>query len=163
MPIYMNLSDASPIGFGLKLNDATNATFTNSAFCWTTTDNDSFLMTQNTRRIKVTSAGFNTLDHHDKLEPVEGRDRRKTWTDCAGTTKVCRRMVSTMRNRIMSEWGDNDAEQYQYTLNFFQVGALNCAAINLPVKTWISWKKTWTRLIAARFIFSFLAVKEHCL
>ncbi|DBA03188.1 TPA: hypothetical protein N0F65_003908 [Lagenidium giganteum] len=57
MPIFMESSNASPIGFGLQLNNATSATSTNSAYFGTTTGNDLVLMTTNTRRVTVTSAG----------------------------------------------------------------------------------------------------------
>ena len=57
MPIFMESSNASPIGFRLQLNNATNATSTNSAFFGTTTTNDLVLMTANTRRVTVSSAG----------------------------------------------------------------------------------------------------------
>ncbi|CEG39997.1 uncharacterized protein PHALS_10220 [Plasmopara halstedii] len=57
MPIFMESSNASPIGFGLQLSNATNATSTNSAYFGTTTTNDLVLMTGNTRRLTITSAG----------------------------------------------------------------------------------------------------------
>ncbi|GMF39667.1 unnamed protein product [Phytophthora lilii] len=57
MPIFMESSNASSIGFGLQMNNATNATSTNSAYFGTTTGNDLVLMTTNTRRVTVTSAG----------------------------------------------------------------------------------------------------------
>ncbi|EGZ06631.1 hypothetical protein PHYSODRAFT_319474 [Phytophthora sojae] len=57
MPIFMESSNASPIGFGLQLSNATNATSTNSAYFGTTTGNDLVLMTTNTRRVTVSSTG----------------------------------------------------------------------------------------------------------
>ncbi|KAL7678777.1 putative intramolecular chaperone auto-processing domain-containing protein [Plasmopara halstedii] len=57
MPIFMESSNASPIGFGLQLNNATNATSTNSAYFGTTTTNDLVMMTANTRRLTISSAG----------------------------------------------------------------------------------------------------------
>ncbi|GMF32487.1 unnamed protein product [Phytophthora lilii] len=53
----MESSNASPIGFGLQLSNATNATSTNSAYFGTTSTNDLVLMTANTRRVTVSSAG----------------------------------------------------------------------------------------------------------
>ncbi|CEG38841.1 UNCHARACTERIZED [Plasmopara halstedii] len=53
----MESSDASPIGFGLQMNNATNATSTNSAYFGTTTTNDLVMMTANTRRLIISSAG----------------------------------------------------------------------------------------------------------
>ncbi|EEY61390.1 uncharacterized protein PITG_01686 [Phytophthora infestans T30-4] len=57
MPIFMELSNATPIGFGLQLTNATNATSTNSAYFGTTTTNVLVMMTANTRRLTITSAG----------------------------------------------------------------------------------------------------------
>ncbi|ETI56092.1 hypothetical protein F443_01301 [Phytophthora nicotianae P1569] len=57
MPIYMESSNASPIGFGLQLNNATSATSTNSSYFGTITTNDLVLMTANTRRVTMSSAG----------------------------------------------------------------------------------------------------------
>ncbi|GMF34094.1 unnamed protein product [Phytophthora lilii] len=56
-PIFMESSNASSTGFGLQMNNATNATSTNSAYFGTTTTNDLVLMTANTRRVTITSAG----------------------------------------------------------------------------------------------------------
>ncbi|ETK95900.1 hypothetical protein L915_01229, partial [Phytophthora nicotianae] len=57
MPLFMESSNASPIGFGLQLNNSTNATSTNSAYFGTTTVNDLVMMTGNTRRLTVSSTG----------------------------------------------------------------------------------------------------------
>ncbi|POM79403.1 LOW QUALITY PROTEIN: Hypothetical protein PHPALM_2944 [Phytophthora palmivora] len=68
MPIFMESSNASPIGFGLQLSNATNATSTNSAYFGTTTGNDLVLMTTNTRRVTVSSAeSVSKLDRHRPL------------------------------------------------------------------------------------------------
>ncbi|GMF22526.1 unnamed protein product [Phytophthora lilii] len=53
----MESSNATPIGFGLQLSNATNATSTNSAYFGTTTTNDLVMMTANTRRLTITSTG----------------------------------------------------------------------------------------------------------
>ncbi|GMF35854.1 unnamed protein product [Phytophthora lilii] len=53
MPIFMESSNASR----LQLSNATNATSTNSAYFGTTSTNDLVLMTANTRRVTVSSAG----------------------------------------------------------------------------------------------------------
>ncbi|GMF38175.1 unnamed protein product [Phytophthora lilii] len=57
MPIFMESSNATPIGFGLQMNNATSATSTNSAYFGTTTGNDLVMMTANTRRLTITSTG----------------------------------------------------------------------------------------------------------
>ncbi|POM71648.1 Hypothetical protein PHPALM_11747 [Phytophthora palmivora] len=57
MLIFMESSNSSPIGFGLQLSNATNATSANSAYFGITTTNDLVLMTGNTRRLTITSAG----------------------------------------------------------------------------------------------------------
>ncbi|KAL7994674.1 hypothetical protein Plhal703r1_c51g0155701 [Plasmopara halstedii] len=57
MPIYMESSNATPIGFGLQLSNATNATSTTNAYFGITTTNDLVLMTAETRRLTITSTG----------------------------------------------------------------------------------------------------------
>ncbi|GMF14258.1 unnamed protein product [Phytophthora lilii] len=60
MAMFMESSNASPIGFGLQMSNATSATSTNSAYFGTITTNDLVLMTANTRRVTVTSVSINT-------------------------------------------------------------------------------------------------------
>ncbi|ETO59210.1 hypothetical protein F444_22419 [Phytophthora nicotianae P1976] len=55
MLLFMESSNASPIGFGLQLNNSTNATSTNSVYFGTTTINDLMMMTGNTRRLTISS------------------------------------------------------------------------------------------------------------
>lgn len=57
MPLMMESSNATPIGFGVELHNGTSATTANAAFVGTLTSNDLAFMTGNNRRMTITSAG----------------------------------------------------------------------------------------------------------
>ena len=57
MGLYMESSNASPIGFAFQIHNGAKTTTTNAAFMGTVTNNDYAIMTNNTRRLTISSTG----------------------------------------------------------------------------------------------------------
>ncbi|NBV28826.1 hypothetical protein EBS02_07410, partial [bacterium] len=57
MGLYMESSNASPVGFAFQIHNGAKTTTTNAAFMGTVTNNDYAIMTNNSRRITVSSTG----------------------------------------------------------------------------------------------------------
>ncbi|DBA03493.1 TPA: hypothetical protein N0F65_002901, partial [Lagenidium giganteum] len=57
MPLYVESSNATPVSFAFQLSNGANTTSTNSAYMGTVSSNDFVIMTGNSRKMTVTSAG----------------------------------------------------------------------------------------------------------
>ncbi|GMF34878.1 unnamed protein product [Phytophthora lilii] len=105
----MESSNASPIGFGLQMNNATNATSTNSAYIGTTTTNNLVLMTANTRRVTITSAGRVAIG---------------TGSPRAGLEVAAALTSYTQTNVATNTYSYDDSSNTCSCLRIFQVGSL---------------------------------------
>ncbi|GMF10501.1 unnamed protein product [Phytophthora lilii] len=57
MPLYVESSNSTPVSFAFQLSNGVNTTSTNSAYMGTVSSNDFVIMTGNSRKMTITSAG----------------------------------------------------------------------------------------------------------
>ncbi|GMF28079.1 unnamed protein product [Phytophthora lilii] len=174
MPIFMESSNASPLCFGLQLNNATNATSTNSAYFGTTTTNDLVLMTANTRR--VTSFGGNIyiqagiwatsdrrlkenikeidlpFERYKDLKPVsysyKNEAKKRVGLIAQDVMRVCSEAITMIENQNLKDEGENSPEAVQLCLDYNAITILNVNIIKKLIDRVEQLESTIKRIVA---------------